>query len=387
MRFGCFMSPLHPVGENPALLFQRDLELARFADSLDYDEMWVGEHHSAGWGTIASPELFIAAAAERTRRITFATGVAALPYHHPFLVADRAVQLDHMTRGRFILGCGAGSVVSDMHMFGISPDETRPRVAQSLETILALLRGETVTRDEGWFTLRDARLQLLPYRPQGLEVAVTSAATPFGVQLAGRLGINVLSYVAPPWGAVRAGHPLGVEKLAGQWELAREAAEQAGRTIDRSNWRIVVPVHVAETREQACEEIWPGWRHQRDELWGETQGIPLSRAELSARKAFEHTVEQGGILAGSAQDVIAGIEKLGELTGGFGTLLISCQDWAPYEAQQRSLSLFARHVTPHFTGSVAPLRASNTWVRAHRAEFQEAGFAARDKAMNEAAKA
>ena len=100
MRFGIFLGPFHRVGENPTLAIDRDLELVQWLDHLGYDEAWIGEHHSAGWETISSPELFMAVAADRTRHIKLGTGVISLPYHHPFMVANRMVQLDHMTHGR-----------------------------------------------------------------------------------------------------------------------------------------------------------------------------------------------------------------------------------------------------------------------------------------------
>src|SRR2546426_1046195 len=121
MTFGIFLAPFHRLGENPTLAMNRDMELIEWLDWLGYDEVWVGEHHSAGWELIASPEIFIAAAAERTRHIMLGSGVTSLPYHHPFLVAQRFVQLDHMTRGRTMLGCGPGALVSDAYMMGIEP--------------------------------------------------------------------------------------------------------------------------------------------------------------------------------------------------------------------------------------------------------------------------
>lgn len=98
MKFGVFMAPFHRPGENPTLALERDLELIQWLDILGFDEAYVGEHHSAGWETIASPELFLATAAERTRHIRLGTGVISLPYHHPLMVANRMVLLDHLTR-------------------------------------------------------------------------------------------------------------------------------------------------------------------------------------------------------------------------------------------------------------------------------------------------
>ena len=108
MRFGLFIAPHHPVGEHPTLQFERDLQLIEQFDQLGYDEVWVGEHHSGGWETIGHPELFLAAAAQRTHRIRLGTGVTSLPYHHPYNVAGRIALLDHLSRGRAILGTGPG---------------------------------------------------------------------------------------------------------------------------------------------------------------------------------------------------------------------------------------------------------------------------------------
>src|SRR5450756_2075162 len=83
MRFGIFLAPHHPIGEHPTLQIRRDIELVAHLDALGYDEFWCGEHHSGGWETIASPEMFLAAAGEKTHRIMLGTGVISLPYHHP----------------------------------------------------------------------------------------------------------------------------------------------------------------------------------------------------------------------------------------------------------------------------------------------------------------
>ena len=119
LRFGAFIAPFHALDENPSLAIHRDMELVEWMDKLGYDEAWIGEHHSAAFEVIASPELFIAAAAERTKNIRFGTGVSSLPYHHPLMLADRINQLDHMTRGRVMFGVGPGSLPSDAFMMGI----------------------------------------------------------------------------------------------------------------------------------------------------------------------------------------------------------------------------------------------------------------------------
>ncbi len=211
------------MGENPTLAISRDVELIQWLDHLGYDEAWIGEHHSAGWELIASPELIIAAAAEKTKHIKLGSGVTSLPYHHPFLVAQRFVQLDHMTRGRAMLGCGPGALTSDAYMLGIEPATQRPRMLEAMDAIMALLKcEEPVTMKTDWFEMNDARLHLAPYSDPHFEIAVASTITPFGMIAAGTHGVGVLS--------IGAGLPGGPEALATQWKIAEDAAAKNGKT-------------------------------------------------------------------------------------------------------------------------------------------------------------
>jgi limonene 1,2-monooxygenase len=376
---------LHPIGESPHHLLAHDLRLVTLADDLGFDEFWVGEHHSGGWGLISSPELFLARAAGETSRITLATGVVSLPYHHPFLVAERARLLDHLTRGRFVLGVGAGSVPGDMAILNVDPADARRRTRESLEVIVELLRGECVTREADWFSVREGRIQLPPFSRNDVELVISSAATPFGVEQAGRLGISALSYAASPWGVVRPGQGMGVGVLGDQWQRLENAAEAAGRTADRNNWRISVPVHVSTSREAAAEELFDGWQRQRRELWINTMGMPMSRLPEADRKAFEATIEADGIILGSPEECAAGVVRLAKNAGGFGCLLLSLQDWADRDAQERSLELFVRFVVPQLVGSLDPVRASNSWAAQQRSVFQAANAAAKEKALSAAA--
>ena len=137
MRFGTFIAPFHRLGEHPTAALERDMQLLEHLDALGFDEAWIGEHHSAGWEIIASPEVFIAAAAMRTRHIRLGTGVVSLPYHHPFMVADRIVLLDHLTRGRVMLGVGPGALPSDAAMLGIEATDQRDRIDEALPVALS----------------------------------------------------------------------------------------------------------------------------------------------------------------------------------------------------------------------------------------------------------
>src|ERR1700749_2464793 len=121
LKFGGFLAPHHPIGDHPMLQLRSDLNFAQQLDELGFDEFWVGEHHSTGWEVIASPELFLAAAAGRTGGIRLGTGVVSLPYHHPFNVAQRMVQLDHMSGGRVIFGSGPGALPADGYLTCLAP--------------------------------------------------------------------------------------------------------------------------------------------------------------------------------------------------------------------------------------------------------------------------
>jgi limonene 1,2-monooxygenase len=356
MKFGIFLAPFHRVGENPTLAMNRDIELLEWLDWLGYDEAWIGEHHSAGWELIALPELIIAAAAERTKHIKLGTGVTSLPYHHPFMVAQRFVQLDHMTRGRAMMGCGPGALTSDAYMLGIEPSTQRPRMLEAMDAIMRLLKcEEPVTMKTDWFEMRDARLHLAPYTDPHFEIAVASTITPFGMIAAGTHGVGVLS--------IGAGLPGGPEALASQWKIAEDAAAKSGKTVDRKNWRVVVNAHLAEDDEQALLEVKKGERIETQTYFEDTLGRPPGRADDPLRDG----VKMGTTLVGNPETVIKGINRLLEYSqGGFGGILFRAHEWATREQTLRSYELFARYVMPHFQGSLEPIIGSSVWARENR---------------------
>jgi limonene 1,2-monooxygenase len=356
MKFGIFLAPFHRVGENPTLAMNRDMELIEWMDHLGYDEAWIGEHHSAGWELIASPEIFMAAAFERTRHIMLGSGVTSLPYHHPLMVANRFVQLDHMSRGRSMLGCGPGALVSDAYMMGIEPVTQRQRMDDSLTAIMALLKGEEpVTMKTDWFELRQARLHLAPYTYPHFPIAVASVLTPAGMVSAGKYGLGVLS--------LGAGLPGGPDALADHWKIAEDTAAQHGTQMDRRAWRLVVNVHVAEDDELALRQVHAAERHETVTYFEETLGRPPGRSDDPLRDG----VRMGTTLVGSPDLVVKGIERLQQLSrGGFGGLLFRANEWATREQTLKSYELFARYVMPRFQHSLDTIADSNQWCRDNR---------------------
>jgi limonene 1,2-monooxygenase len=374
MRFGVFLAPYHEPGENPTLALERDIELIVRLDELGYDEAWVGEHHSTGWETIAAPELVLAVAAERTRHIRLGTGVVSLPYHHPLMVADRIVLLDHLTRGRINFGVGPGGHLTDARMLGIDPNQLRPRMAEALDVVVRLLtETEPFSVESDWFSLTDAVLQLRPYQRPYPPIAVTSMESPAGMVLAGRHGAGVLSL------AVARG-PRGPIDLAAQWRTAEEEAERAGTTVDRAEWRIVMPVHVADTREEAIAQTREG---AAAFVLDYTQGVTGRPAAVPGPRdrIVEQMAEMGAWVIGTPDDLVAAIERLHERSGGIGGLMITATDWAPREAVLRSYELIARHVAPRFQDSLTGIEASNAVARARATVTGEERVAAVERAQ------
>jgi limonene 1,2-monooxygenase len=374
LKFGAFLAPHHPIGEHPMLQFRRDLDFAAHLDRLGFDEFWCGEHHSTGWEMIASPEMFLAAAGERTHRIRLGTGVVSLPYHHPFNVAQRIVQLDHMTGGRVIFGSGPGALPSDAYVLGIDPMVQRDRQDEAIGVIRRLFAGERVTEESDWFTLRDARLQLLPLQ-EDLPFAVASMISPSGMTLAGKYGIGILS--------IGSMSTAGLLALPTQWKFAEDAAAKSGKTVDRKDWRVVMSWHIAETREQARAEAKDGLFRWHNEYTVGTLMRPGAAAFKSPDEAVEQTAfgDMAASTIGTPDDLIKSIRELIDISGGFGTVIGFAHDWANPEATARSWDLVARYVVPEINGYLASYRASQKHVIENRDVFERAGAAVMSKIM------
>ena len=358
LRFGAFIAPFHPVDENPTLAIQRDLELVEWMDQLGYDEAWIGEHHSAAYELIASPEVFIAAAAERTKHIRLGTGVSSLPYHHPLMLADRINQLDHMTRGRVMFGVGPGALVSDAFMMGIPVGKQRDRMDEALKVLVPLLRGEVVTHKSDWFELSNARLQMTPYSRPSVEIAVASQVSPTGARAAGQHGLGLLSLGATS--------TAGFNALASNWAIANEQAAEHGQAMDRNAWRLVGPMHIAETREQALEDVRFGldkWIY----YFREIANLPIVPEGDDPVKAM---VDTGLAVIGTPDDAARRIQQLiDESGGGFGAFLFMAHNWAPWAATKRSYELMARYVFPKFQNLNDNRDASISWVKENKETF------------------
>ncbi len=374
-RFGAFLAPHHLPGESLALQIQRDLDLVVHMERLGYHEFWCGEHHSTGWETIASPEMFLAGAAQLTSRIRLGTGVVSLPYHHPFNVAQRIVQLDHMSQGRAMLGTGPGALPSDAHTFGIDPVVLRDRQDEAIGVIRRLLAGEDrFSYESEWFELNDAKLQILPYQDE-IPMATASMVSPSGMTLAGKYGSGVLS--------IGSMSTEGIQSLPLQWSFAEESAGKHDQVVTRDNWRVMFNWHIAETREQAYKEVEHGLlRWHNDYTVGTLQrpGVPTFANTQEAIEGLALAPESAAVI-GTPDDLIERILQMYEVTGGFGVAIGFVNDWATPQNTMKSWDMVARYVMPEVNGQLDTMRESNEFVINHREYFQKAQQAVMNKIM------
>lgn len=353
LKFGTFTPPYHPLGGNPTLALKNDLKTVQALEDAGYDEAWFGEHHSSGWETIPAPELMIATAAAQTKRIRLGTGVVSLPYHHPFMVAQRMTFLDHLTEGRAIFGVGSGGLPSDAAMIGLDAELGRRRYEDAFKTILELIRSQdAVTHKTDWYELVEARVHLPAYSDPHLEIAVASTSSPTGPTLSGRYGVGMLSL--GQW------TPTGADSLTKSWGIAQTEADKQGQTVSRENWRVVGISFVAET-DKLAREMCKSNLGRVFEYLSKTAPFPPVKA-TDPDDIIDELNDSGVAMIGTPSRAVDRLNKLVEDTGGFGTYLIMNGDWAGHRDMTRSFETFADKVMPHFQNQLPALERSFAYV-------------------------
>ena len=355
MKFGTFLAPFHKLGENPTLGLERDLELVQWLDYLGFDEAFIGEHHSAGWETISSPELFIASVAERTRHIKLGTEVMSLPYHNPLMAVNRMIQLDHITRGRVMLGVGPGALASDAYMLGIDPRLQRKRMEESLDVIMKLLLSkDPVTVETDWFKLQEARTHLSPYTQPHFPIVVANSQSPSGIALAGKHGLGTLSLSE----INRGSH---AKSLSSFWTIAEEQAAKHNKTVSRNDWRIVIVAHLADSKKEAIKQAREGSKLWQYDYFEQTMGFDRSH-DCSPEEYIDKMVDTGVWVIGTPDDLVKKINELDQESGGFGGLLVISTEFGNRQQVMYSYELLARYVMPQFQGSLTSLENSAKWT-------------------------
>ena len=313
----------------------------------------------------------MAAAFERTKNIRIGTGVVSLPYHHPFMAVDRMIQLDHQSKGRAMFGVGPGALVGDAFRMGIDPSTQRDRMNEALDVILPLLRGEIVSKKTDWFEVREAQIQLPCYTQPHIEMAVACARSPSGALAAGKHGLGMLSIGGTSDDALT--------HHANNWKICEETAIANKKHVDRKNWRVVTLAHIADTREQALENVKFGIE-QFARYFREIATFPIVPDNI--HNAAEYLMENNMACIGTPDDAIKYIEKLQKGTGGFGAYMELAHNWADWQATKRHYELMSRYVAPHFQGLNSLRQASYNYSFENRDVFVGKAAAAVQQAID-----
>ena len=247
-----------------------------------------------------------------------------------------------------MFGVGPGALPTDAAMLGLEPSQMRPLLEEYLAIVMQLLTtDEPVNYSSDRLTLKDARLHLRPYSDPLFDMAIAAVASPSGAKLAGQYGAGVLSL-----GATVA---VGMDVLAHHWTIQEETAKRFGQTADRSKWRLVGLMHLAESEEEARRDVKYGME-QWFRYFQNVAAFPQMAVDGGNLDEMIDFVNGGLGVVGTPDQAIGQIEELLEQSnGGFGAYMTLAHNWANQEATMKSYELFARHVMPRFQGQVDTL--------------------------------
>jgi len=347
--------PLHPAGSNLTETLDHDLDQLITLDGIGFKEAWVGEHFTAGWENIPAPDLLLAKAIPLTKNIILGTGVSCLPDHDPFVLAHRIAVLDHLAKGRFYWGVGAGSFIGDFDAFGIDPKtgEQRELTDDSLKFILNLWDDPKpgLYQNKRWkfrvpVPQSDVGLGVhtKPYQKPHPPIAVAGITASSGtLRIAGANGWIPMSI-----------NFVTKDVLRTHWASVEEGALGAGKSPDKSLWRVARDIYVADATEEARKEVKEGTL-ARDFTDYFFKMVPKIRGNLDIFKT-DISMSDADVtpdymldnlwIAGSPDDVADRVRELYEYVGGFGVLLVMGHEWKPRDKWVRSMKLLMEEVMP-----------------------------------------
>jgi alkanesulfonate monooxygenase SsuD/methylene tetrahydromethanopterin reductase-like flavin-dependent oxidoreductase (luciferase family) len=352
MYLGAFVMPSHPPERTIHEGIQWDLEQLALLDRLGFHEAWIGEHFTAPWEPCPAPDLLIAQALGCTERIKLCPGAHLLPYHNPVELAHRVAYLDHMAQGRYMLGVGISALGSDLQLFGVDAEagENRRMTMESLELMLALWTSGPRDFDGEHWRMRAVesefdflRYHLRPFQQPHppIGIAGLSPGSPT-LELAGERGFLPLSISLNP------------AHTASHWTAVERGAARAGRTPERSQWRLVREIYVAETDEKAREQVRTGamgrcWREYLLPFYlgnGFADHFKVDPSHADSDVTVDYLIDNSWFVGSSATVT----EKLAQLqydTGGFGGLLVMLYDFSSeQQAWEESLHRLVEDVLP-----------------------------------------
>ena len=352
MEFGLFMMPVHHPEKGLPRTIKEDMNTIIKADELGFEEAWIGEHFTIPWENLPAPDLFISNALGLTKNIKLGTGVVLLQLHDPKDLAHRMAVLDHLAEGRLYFGVGTGGVPTEFELFGVAEDNRHARAAEVIEAVLKIWEADGPLDFQGEFLqvksptpIPDPWLGLWikPYTKPSPPIAVAGTSPNSStIEWAGEHGWIPLTTSI-----------LATDEVPSHWEAYSRGAAKGGFTPDRKDWRVCVDIHVAETTEEAREDVMQcGLARTYNDYF-----FPLFRRlgfleRLKPDPSFpdeainvEYMMDNRWIV-GDPEYCLRRIRDIYDQVGGFGTLLQLTQDWDPPEKGLKSLELFAKHVAP-----------------------------------------
>jgi len=352
LNLGLFSQPFHPKEKKPSISLREDYEATVLADSLGFKEAFFGEHVTDPYETVTSCMSFIAGLAYSTQKIRLGTGTLNLPNCHPVTIASTMAMLDHMCKGRLMMGISMGALPTDWEAFDVLKNDKEAMFLEAIDQILAIWNSEAPYDLDGEFwkvsttQTFDEELSageiLKPFQKDGPEI-VCSILDPHskGIIKAAERGWSPMS-----------SNFLPSKSLAKHWTGYSQGCENKGIEPNIKKWRVARMIFVtdssADTKKYGKSVDGPYAKcighilkklnkANKLHIFKENQDQPDS--DVNIRYCIDKLV-----IAGTASEVKCQLEELEEDVGEFGTLLYVGIDWENPELARRSMELLAKEV-------------------------------------------
>jgi len=361
MKLGMFMMPLHPPGRNAWETLAEDREAILLADRLGYREALVGEHVTDLAENITSCLMFLASVAHETKSIVLGSGTINMPNTHPAAVAAQVAMIDHLLKGRFIMGISPGGLMSDAEVFGNYQKDRNAIFLECINMVLEIWKGEAPYDLSGeYFHVTTGRTMipdigqgtiLRPYQKPHPQIVVTAVAPHSkGVTEAAKRGWQPISanFLLPEW-------------VASHWPRYVEGRQAVGATGNPADWRVAKSIFVADdeatARRYGLSPEGPYYFYFKQLVrklvgfGGRSNLFKLDQSQPDSEITPEYVTNKL-VIAGTVNSVVDQILAFREKTGDFGTLYYACMDWKDAALGKRSMQLMAEEVMPRVNAAL-----------------------------------
>src|SRR5665213_1659059 len=349
MQFGVqFFPDVRPAERPAAQYFREALDLSEEADRLGYSHIRIVEHYFHHYGGYSpNPIVFLAAAAQRTRRARLVTGAVLPAFNNPLKLAGEIAMLDAISGGRLDVGFARAFLPHEFRRFARSPDESVARFREGIEQIDLLLRDEGVTHRGRFHTIENTTSLPRPTQQPRPKFYVAALNTPESFEYAGRMGYSVMAiaFVAakmrPLLAAYRqawqaAGHPGDGEVMIAFHMFCDSDGDRARRSAAP-----LIDNYLRSLVDAASD--WLDGRTSRD-----YPGYDKIIAGLRASNAAEQ-MTTGAAWIGTPDEIAATIARMRDDFGGFEHASLQVNfNLMPFGDALASTRLFAREVMPRF---------------------------------------